>query len=85
MRTNSAEVKCLERCGTGGDIDVTLTDGQVLTGFDCVLFAVGRHAVTETLGLETTGVAVEKNGKIRVDDYQSTGVDGLYCVGDAST
>ena len=36
-------------------------------------------------GLETTGATIERSGRIRVDDFQSTGVEGLYCVGDAST
>ena len=95
MLTNKPEVASLARSdaptgeGEVGDgaelIDVTLADGEVLRGFDCVMFAVGRRPVTDTLGLETTGVTVEKSGKIRVDQYQWTGVDGLYCVGDSST
>ena len=85
MRTNSAEVSKLARAADGS-IDVTLASGETLSGVDCVLFAVGRTPVTTSLGLEATGVTVEgATGKIRVDDCQWTGVDGLYCVGDAST
>jgi len=41
--------------------------------------------VTSELGLESTGVTLDGKGRIVVDDYQSTGVPGLYCVGDSCT
>ena len=85
MRTNSAEVASLTKDAASGAIDVTLQNGEKLGGFDCVLMAIGRKPVTRSLGLETTGVTIEPNGKIRVDEYQRTGVEGLYCLGDAST
>lgn len=85
LLTNKPEVKALARRADGSTIDVTLADGQVLSGYDCVMWAIGRQPVTSTLGLETTGVTIETSGKIRVDDYQWTGIDGLYCVGDSST
>lgn len=50
-----------------------------------VPLAVGRRPVTHSLGLENTGVTVEKDGRVRVDEAQWTGVEGLYCLGDAST
>ena len=53
-----------------------------LTG---VAHHIGRRPVTSSIGLESTGVTVEKDGRIRVDEQQGTGVDGLYCLGDAST
>ena len=66
LKSNSAEVASLTRAGGEGGaddgagppsaaIDVTLSDGQKLSGFDCVLYAVGRRPVTDSLGLETTG------------------------------
>ena len=84
MRANSTEAASLAKTADGA-IDVTLKSGETLRGFDCVLFAVGRRPVTDTLGLETTGVTVQADGKVRVDEYQSTGVEGLYCVGDSSS
>jgi glutathione reductase (NADPH) len=87
MKTNSAEVASIAKSGGGVDssVDVTLRDGSVLRGFDCVLFAVGRHPVTASLGLDAAGVAVERSGKVVVDEYQRTSADGVYCVGDSST
>ena len=63
----------------------TLKSGEVIGPYDCVMFAIGRHPVTSSLGLESTGATVDKLGRVRVDDYQWTGIEGLYCLGDAST
>jgi len=84
LRANSAEVNALTR-NAAGTLDATLASGDVIGGFECVLFAVGRHPVTAALGLGCTGVTLDKAGRVRVDDFQWTGVEGLYCVGDAST
>ena len=46
--------------------------------------AIGRSPATEGLGLESTGVTLDKVGRICVDDKQETSVDGLYCLGDVS-
>ena len=62
----------------------TLKSGEVIGPYDCVMFAIGRHPVTSSLGLESTGATVDKLGRVRVDDYQWTGIEGLYCLGDAS-
>ena len=47
--------------------------------------AVGRKPATAGLGLEQTGVSLDGKGRVVVDALQGTGVDGLYCLGDAST
>ena len=49
------------------------------------MVAVGREPVTESLGLEATGVRLDGSGRIAVDAYQETGVAGMYAVGDACT
>jgi len=46
------------------------------------LVAVGREAVTDNLGLETTKVQVEK-GWLRVDERYRTDEGSVYAVGDA--
>jgi dihydrolipoamide dehydrogenase len=43
--------------------------------------AVGVTTNLENLGLEETGVKTEK-GKVKVDDYYKTNVDGVYAIGD---
>ena len=53
---------------------------EVLTA-DVVLSAVGVEANIEGIGLETLGVEVER-GKVVVDRYYRTHVEGVYAIGD---
>jgi dihydrolipoamide dehydrogenase len=48
---------------------------------EIVLSAVGIAPNIENLGLEALGVELEK-GKIKVDDFYSTNVKGVYAIGD---
>lgn len=48
---------------------------------DIVLSAVGIKSNIENIGLEETGITVEKD-KIVVDEYYRTGVEGYYAIGD---
>lgn len=57
-------------------------DGSTGEGeYDTVLFAVGRDVCTNMIGLETTGVALSKNGKIPTVNEQTT-VPHIYAIGD---
>jgi dihydrolipoamide dehydrogenase len=51
--------------------------------FDCerVLVATGRRPVTEGLGLEAVGVALER-GRVVIDDSFRTNLAGIYAIGD---
>ncbi|MHC1702482.1 MAG: dihydrolipoyl dehydrogenase [Tenuifilaceae bacterium] len=48
---------------------------------EVVLSAVGVSPNLEGIGLETLGVEIEK-GKIKVDDFYRTNVEGVYAIGD---
>ena len=48
---------------------------------DVVLSAVGVQTNIENIGLEECGVQVER-GKVVVDDYYRTNVEGVYAIGD---
>ena len=48
---------------------------------DVVLVAVGRRAFTEGLGLETAGVATERD-KVVTDGHWKTNVEGIWAIGD---
>ena len=48
---------------------------------DIVLSAVGVTSNIEGIGLEETGIKTEK-GKIIVDDFYRTNIDGIYAIGD---
>ncbi|GHJ85575.1 hypothetical protein NliqN6_1977 [Naganishia liquefaciens] len=52
---------------------------------DVLLWAIGRHANTEKLGLENVNVKVtEKTGDIVADEYQNTNVENIYAIGDVA-
>ena len=76
-----ANVVEMRREGTG--IHVTATNGDEHT-FDQVMFATGRHANTDGLGLEDIGVKLGRSGEILVDDYSQTDVPSIYAVGDVT-
>ncbi len=67
-----------------GCLVLTTTTGEVLTGFDCLIWAVGRHPNTAGLNLSAAGVATDERGYILTDEYQNTNVPGIYAVGDAT-
>ena len=48
------------------------------------MYATGRRANTENLGLENIGVALKDNGAIIVDQWNRTSVDNIYAVGDVT-
>ncbi len=63
-----------------------LIDGgdQGMIETDLILWAIGRVPKTDGLGLETAGVALDKDGAVIVDDYEGTNVPSIYAVGDVT-
>src|SRR5262249_59394322 len=49
---------------------------------DKVLVCVGRRPVTNGLGLEKLGVAIDKKGFVTVDKQFQTSVPGVFAIGD---
>lgn len=62
----------------------TTTTGEVLSGFDCLLWAIGRGPNTKGLGLDMAGVALNDRGQILVDEYEETNVKNVFAVGDVT-
>ncbi|MEI8408202.1 MULTISPECIES: mycothione reductase [unclassified Kribbella] len=52
---------------------------------DEVLVAVGRTPNSDTMNLEATGVEVDDEGRVVVDEYQQTTVEGIYALGDVTS
>lgn len=52
---------------------------------DEVLVAVGRTPNSDTLNLDATGVEVDAEGRVVVDEYQQTTVEGIYALGDVTS
>jgi len=62
-------------------LDVLLSTGHRLSP-DTLLFAAGRVANTQGLGLEGLGIGLDPRGRIIVDENFSTCVPGIYAAGD---
>lgn len=62
-------------------VDVTL-DESGEERYDAVLVAVGRTPVTDELGLESTGVELDEDGFVRVDETRRTRDEAIWAVGD---
>lgn len=74
----------VESVDTSGDlckVTVKTKKGEEIIEAEIVLSAVGISTNLEGLGLEETGVAIDK-GKVVVDDFYKTSVDGVYAIGD---
>lgn len=76
-----SEVTNVDKKGQKCKVTVKSKKGEEQLECDIVLSAVGIATNIEGIGLEDLGVKTEK-GKIIVDDYYKTNVDGIYAIGD---
>jgi glutathione reductase (NADPH) len=49
---------------------------------DTIIWAIGRTPSTDALNLKAAGVETDERGYVKVDAYQQTTAEGVYCVGD---
>jgi glutathione reductase (NADPH) len=68
--------------GPGG-LQVQLTDGTAIE-VDAVLYATGRKAKLEGLGLESVNVKINDGGNIIVDDQYRTSEPSIFALGDVT-
>ena len=68
----------------GERISVRTREADEYESFDSVIFATGRRPSSGDLGLEHTGVAMDAQGHVIVDDRQRTNVDGIHAIGDVT-
>jgi dihydrolipoamide dehydrogenase len=74
----------VENVDTSGDkckVTVKTKKGNIEIESDIVLSAVGIETNLEGIGLEEAGIKTEK-GKVLVDDFYKTNIDGYYAIGD---
>ena len=62
--------------------EVTLNNGEVISGVECVLMATGRSPLVEPLNLPAAGVQQSEKGYIVVNEYSETTADGVFALGD---
>ncbi len=66
-----------------GGVRAHLSDGSTVEA-DVLLVAVGRRSNADGLDLDRTGVAVDAEDVVVVDDHQHTNVEGIWALGDVA-
>jgi dihydrolipoamide dehydrogenase len=77
----NASVEKVDTTGNTVKATVKTQNGDVILEADVVLSAAGIQTNIENIGLEGLGVKTDK-GKVLVDKYFKTNVDGVYAIGD---
>ncbi len=77
----AAEVKGIEKAGSGLSVKAAVSGEPILVEADKVLVAAGRRPFTESLNPERAGIKVKK-GRIAVDEYMRTDREHIYAIGD---
>ncbi|MCD6660688.1 MAG: dihydrolipoyl dehydrogenase [Lentimicrobium sp.] len=77
----SSTVESVDTSGDMCKVTVKTKKGEEIIEAEIVLSAVGIATNLEGLGLEETGVKTDK-GKVLVDDFYRTNIDGVYAIGD---
>ncbi len=76
-----ADVAEIVRSGDG--VRVTLNNGEIF-GASQIMFATGRIANTDNIGLENVGIDRTAHHAVPVNEYSQTSVDNIYAVGDVT-
>ncbi len=79
----SSEVTKVDSNGDGVKVFVKTSKGEEILEADIVLSAVGIKSNIENIGLETVGIATDRD-KIMVNDYYQTNIPGYYAIGDVT-
>lgn len=76
-----SSVESVDTSGKNCKVKIKTKKGEESVEADIVLSAVGIAPNTENIGLEELGIENDK-GKIKVDEFYRTNVDGIYAIGD---
>jgi dihydrolipoamide dehydrogenase len=77
----SSNVESVDTSGDLCKVHIKTATGTEIIEAEIVLSAVGISTNLEGIGLEENGIATER-GKVLVDDFYKTNVDGVYAIGD---
>jgi len=76
-----SSVEKVDTSGNGCKVTVKTKKGTETIECDVVLSAAGIVANIENIGLEAMGIKTDK-GKVLVDEFYQTNVQGIYAIGD---
>lgn len=76
-----SSVESIDKSGDKCKVIIKTKKGEEEHEADIVLSAVGITPNLENIGIEELGIELE-NGKVKVDDYYRTNVEGVYAIGD---
>ncbi len=77
----SSSVESVDTSGELCKVHIQTKKGEEVVEAEIVLSAVGIATNIEGIGLEEVGIKTEK-GKILIDEFYRTSVDGYYAIGD---
>jgi glutathione reductase (NADPH) len=69
---------------SSGRKTLVAADGREFSGFDSVLWAIGREANVAGLAVDKAGVQLDDSGYVMTDGFQNTNVAGVYAIGDVT-
>lgn len=77
----SSSVESIDTSSDLCKVNIKTKKGEEVVEAEVVLSAVGITPNLENIGLEELGIEMEK-GRIKVDQFYRTNVDGIYAIGD---
>ena len=83
----STKVTGVKKQGKKLAVTIESADGKTKETLDTeiVLVAIGRKPYTEGLGAKESGIKLDKQGRIEVNEKYETSVSGVYAIGDVIT
>ncbi|PYI69598.1 mycothione reductase [Arthrobacter livingstonensis] len=81
----NTKVGGVAKAGDGVELQVEGPDGPRTVSAGLLLVATGRRPNGAGLDVEKTGVGLDSHGRVVVDEFQRTAVDGIYALGDVSS
>ncbi|MDJ0315600.1 MULTISPECIES: mycothione reductase [Arthrobacter] len=78
-------VHSVENSADGVELQVEDPNGLATVHCELFLVAIGRDPNGANLDVGKTGVDLDDHGRVVVDEFQRTGVEGIYALGDISS